>query len=216
MQEPLNKNYGQFLQDLLSIENPEVCFTINNKAFTRATLKDIVPIIDRLISDYPDYIILNIGIPDASTRDIPKWFSDYITYKPQKILSKLLAAFYNIIIKPRRSLFVKLRGSKAWINEKKFQKLYRIVIEYIIKETNAKIIIIPINTPSDRVENQLPGTKINVKKYNKIINKISSDYKLKQIDISDINGEVYYPDGIHYSSEGHKVISRKIAKLISQ
>ncbi len=215
MKEPMNKNYGQYLQDKLSETDSNTCFTISNKAFTRATLKDIFPRIDELISDYPDYIVLNIGIPDASTRDVPKWFSDIITFKSQKSISILLATVYNIIVKPKRSIFVKLRGKNSWVNKKQFKNLYKILIEYIIKETNSKIIIIPINTPSDRVEKQLPGTKKNVEIYNKIINKLSSEFDIKKVDISDIDGVKYYPDGIHYSTEGHKIISNKIANIIS-
>ncbi len=214
MQKPFNKNYGQYLIEKLSEKYSNICFSVNNHAFTRATLKDIIPRIDELISDYPDYIILNIGIPDASNRDIPKWISDYMTFKSHKKISAFFSFFINKIVKPRRSFFVKLRGKKPWVNSSNFDKLYRNVLEYITKETNANIILIPINTPSDRIEKQLPGTKNNVEKYNKIISKLLDDYQANILDIKDIDGGKFYPDGIHYSTEGHKIISEKIANLI--
>ena len=213
--EPNNKNYGQFLLSKLSEKNENVYFTINNKAFTRAILKDIFLKIDELISDYPDYFILNIGIPDASTREIPLYISNFITYKNHLKFSVFIQLIYNFLIKPNIKFFVKIRGKRTWVNKKQFKNLYEKTINYIIKETNAKIIIIPINPPSKRIEDKLPGTIKNVVIYNKIISDLAEKYNINMVNINDLEPTQNFPDGIHYSVDGHKEISNRISEFIN-
>jgi len=209
-----NKNYGQLLLEKLSKKYSDYCIYVNNKAFTRATLKDIYPKIDDVISDYPNYIILNIGIPDVSTREIPRFISNLLTYKPHYKIVLLMQFLYNLIIKPNIKFFVLIRGKRPWVSKNKFEKLYTKLVVYIQKETNAKIIIIPINKPSQRIENILPGTIKNVVDYNVIIEKIAHKYKIDLLNIEDMEQEELFPDGIHYSLKGHEIISSKIIDLI--
>jgi len=213
--EPNNKNYGQVLLSNLSEKNENTCFTVNNKAFTRATLKDIFPKVDELISDYPDYFILNIGIPDASTREIPRYISNFITYKTHLKLSVFIQLLYNFLIKPNIKFFVKIRGKRTWVNEKQFENLYEKLLNYIVKETNAKIIIVPINPPSKRIEDKLPGTIENVVVYNKIISDLADKYNIKMVNINNLESTQNFPDGIHYSVDGHKEISNRISEFIN-
>lgn len=209
-----NKNYGQLLLEKLSNKYSDYSIQVNNKAFTRATLKDIYPKKDDVISDYPDYIIINIGIPDVSTREIPMFVSNILTYKSHYKIALLMNYMHNKIVKPNRRFFVILRGKKSWISKKQFEKLYTKLVVYIQKETNAKIIILPINLPSQRIENILPGTTNNVIQYNETIKSISQKFKIDLINIDDLDQEKHYPDGIHYSTEGHDIISSKITELI--
>ena len=209
-----NKNYGQLLLEKLSTKYSDNCISVNNKAFTRATLKDIFPVLDNAISDYPNYIILNIGIPDVSTREIPQYISNLLTYQSQKKHVLLMQFVYNKIIKPNIRFFVLLRGKKAWLSKTQFEKLYTKLVTYIQKDTDAKIIIIPINKPSQRIEDVLPGTIKNTVEYNKIISSIALKNNIELINIEEMDQEKHFPDGIHYSLEGHDIISNKILKII--
>ncbi len=211
-----NKNYGQILSESLSEKYDNHCISIVNRGLTRATVKDIYPHkMDNFISDYPDYFILNIGIPDASTREMPRFISNLLTYKSNLQFVIILHFLYSKLIQPYIKFFVLLRGKRTWVNEKEFEKIYGKIIEYIQKETNANIIILPINNPSQRIENKLPGTIKNVKRYNEIIKDLSQKYNTSIVDISDLEQTEHFPDGVHYSIEGHKIISNKILDFIN-
>lgn len=213
---PNNKNYGIILEELLQKEYLDQFILVRNMAFSRATIENVIQKYDEFVASMPNYFIINIGVSDASTREIPYWFAEIINNSKQSWYKTLFTAFHHYCIKPNRSFFVKVRGKKSWITQKKFGKYYKELILFLQKETNARIITVPINPANTRVEKAVPGSSENYKKYNKIIRRISDECEVIYLELDDLNPEVHYPDGIHYSLQGNKLVAEKLFDLIEQ
>lgn len=213
---PNNKNYGLLLETLLQKEHPEQIIMITNMGFSRATITNIIQKYDEYIASMPNYFIINIGVSDASTREIPYWFAEILNNPKQSWVKTIFAAFHHYCIKPNRRVFVKLRGKKSWISQKKFRKYYKELILLLRKETNARIITVPINPTNDRVEKTVPGSSENYIKYNEIIRRVADECKEIYLDLDNLNPEVHYPDGIHYSLQGNKLVAEKLFDIIEK
>ncbi|MEA2096431.1 MAG: GDSL-type esterase/lipase family protein [Candidatus Cloacimonadota bacterium] len=213
---PNNKNYGLLLEELLQKRHPEQIIMITNMGFSRATITNIIHKYDEYIASMPDYFIINIGVSDASTREIPYWFAEIINNSKQSWYKTLITAFHHYCIKPNRSFFVKVRGKKSWITQKKFGKYYKELILFLQKETNARIIAVPINPANDRVEKAVPGSSENYKKFNSVIRSITDECNGIYLELDDLNSEVHYPDGIHYSLQGNRLVAEKLFDLIEK
>ena len=163
-----------------------------------------------------NFFIVNFGVVDASTREIPLWFYRLAQSKNDRLLNKLSNAIYrNILIKVRPCL-VKLRGKRSWISKKRFEKYFDFLVDRLLKETNARIISLPINLANNRVEKALPGSLKKHKEYNKIIREKTLQRKQNFVDLSFLNSEEHYPDGVHFSAAGHKLAADEIFKVIKE
>ena len=214
LKNPENKNYGQILEEILQEKFPDKIVTVTNKGFGRATISDILLRLDNIINSFPNYYILNIGVPDASTREIPYWFANILNKKSDFFLKTILGSIHSRIIKKYSAFFVKLRGKRTWIPIKKFEKLYIYLVKTLIKETNAKIITMSINIANERVEKAIPGSRESFIKYNETIEKISDKHNLPYLNLDELNCETDYPDGIHFSAKGSKIVAHKLSQLI--
>jgi lysophospholipase L1-like esterase len=110
---------------------------------------------------------------------------------------------------------VRLRAKRNWIPKKKFRRLFENLITTLSKETNARIIVLPINLADDRIEKVLPGTRDNHFKYNEIMYSVLNKYP-NHFFIDDLNltSDEDYPDGVHFSAKGHEIIANRIFNII--
>lgn len=209
-----NKNYAILLEELLESTNANTFAVINNTSFTRATIIDLIKNTDNYLNDFSDYYILNIGIPDASTREIPFWFANIINQSNHSIFVWLFKKLHSEIFAKKRALFVKLRGKRTWVKESLFKRKYEELVKLLMKETNAKIIAMSISLPNERIEKAIPGTYENCIKYNKIIEEICQKNNIVYLNLDFLEPENHYPDGIHYSQMGHEIVANKIFEQI--
>ncbi|MDP8268058.1 MAG: GDSL-type esterase/lipase family protein [Candidatus Tenebribacter davisii] len=213
---PDNKNYGLLLEEFLQNQHPDQIVMVNNMGFSRATIINVIQNYDEYIASMPDYFIINIGVSDATTREIPYWFAEILNNPKQSWYKPLFSAFHHYCIKPHRSCFVKLRGKQSWITKKRFRKYYKELILLLQKETNARIIVIPINLANDRIERIVPGSKENYNQYNRIIKSIANESDCIYLKLDELNSKEHYPDGIHYSLEGNKLVAKKLFDLLER
>lgn len=211
---PQNRNYGMILENLLDRKYPETCNLVKNFGFSRATILEIVEKLENYIVTFPDYFILNIGVPDASTREIPYWFAQIINKQNDSLLKKVFSVFHAKFIKKHNAFFVKLRGKKTWVSSKKFKSDYNHILSKIKKETNARVICLAISPTNSRVESKIPGSTLKYQSYNKIIEKLASKFDADFIDFDDLLSEKCFPDGIHFSGEGHRIVAERIFNVI--
>ncbi len=211
------KNYAAYLQDALSKINREEDVELINTAFSRATVYDIHRVLSSEIAKTnPDLFIINLGVCDASTREIPYWFAEILNAKKETPIKKIFTGIHHLVFKKNRAFFVRLRGKKPWISLKQFDSGYRIIIDEIRKNSNAHVICLPINPPDERVESILPGSAKNYVKYNSIIKQICKDYNLVWINLDHLNSLDHFPDGAHYSDLGHQLVSKAILNKIKE
>lgn len=210
---PNNKNYGALLEESLS---DDYQVTVVNKAFGRATVIDISERMDSYINEFPDFYILNIGVCDATTRPVSRFYGDIINNPKSSFLKTVLSSVYYRIIKPHSSFFVKFRGYKSWVSKKKFRIRFENIVSELTKDTNAEMIILSINKGIDRVENIVPRSRENYLAYNSIIKDISNKYGHIYLDTTDMDDKEYYPDGTHYNLSGNKEIASRLTKIIKE
>ena len=206
---PENKNYFQLLQD--EVGNNDLFY---NLACGAQTVKDIYKEIDNYIRIFPSYYIINLGVVDSSTREVPLWFYRLSTKKSLNPFFVFWSLFYRSIIAKFRIVLVKLRGKTSWISENKFENYFELILQSLLKETNAKIIILSINEANERIESQLPGSLKKHKAYNKIMNKLADKYNQDYLNTNKLIGLEDYPDGVHFSITGHKKIAKKLSSII--
>ncbi|HAF31116.1 MAG TPA: hypothetical protein DCG75_18925 [Bacteroidales bacterium] len=211
---PLNKNYGQHLEEIIHSHSPDRSIFIHNKAQGATTIYNTIVKIDELIQTFPDFFIVNLGVVDASTREIPLWFYRLASNKRDRLIYNIPEFLYRNIIIKFRPILVKLRFKRSWISFKEYKRYFEILIKSLIKETNAKIIVLPINLANTRVEKALPGSLKKHIQYNNIMKSIALENDQEFIDLSFLETEKHFPDGIHYSTIGHKIVADEISKII--
>jgi len=89
------------------------------------------------------------------------------------------------------------------------------LIDKLLRETNAEIIGLSINLANERVERALPGSLSKHEQYNSIIRQCLDRSRCKFLDLTDLKPDPHYPDGVHYSAEGHGIVADRILRLIT-
>lgn len=214
VKQPDNKNYTGFLEEKWVDTEKSKQLAVLNLAKGATTVYNTIQNLDDFIRTFPNYFIINLGVVDASNREIPLWFYRLASSKKDTLLVKLANIIYREIIIKFRPLLVRLRFKRAWISKKKFEKYYTLLVGELLKETNAKIIVIPINIGSDRIEKQLPGTQKRHQEYNAVMQNVADKFEQRVLDITDLSSDRHYSDGVHYNAVGHKIIADKISKII--
>jgi lysophospholipase L1-like esterase len=209
-----SKNYGQIIEKTLNERKQDGIIQVNNLAFTRATMYDLHKVYPQIINNFGNLYIINIGTSDAASREIPRWFADFLFSNKRNVFNKIMKGFHHYFIKPQRKLFVKLRGKRAWTSAKVFKQEYSKLIYEIQHNTNGKVICISNNLPNERIEKEVPGSYKNYQKFNTIIQSICKDKGATYINLDDLIAEKHYPDGTHFSEEGNKEIANRLLKII--
>jgi len=212
---PGNLNYFSLLSDAEFNKNSRTRnLNVLNLARGGNTIKSAFKDFDSYIRSFPDLFILNFGVVDASTREVPKWFFDMYNSTGQYWYNNLSRWVYNAIIKKIRRPLVYLRGKRPWVGRKKYEFLYNLMIERLLKETNAIIIGLPINTADERIEKALPGSRRNHLNYNQVMENALDRERCYFINLQEGLTADDRPDGIHYSKSGHEKVARRIIDLI--
>lgn len=203
---PDNRNYHTLLSD--------ADFEVENLAKGGNTIKSAFKDLDTYIGSFPDVFILNFGVVDASTREVPRWFFNLYNSTGQYWYNRFSRWIYNGLIKKARKPLVVLRGKRSWVGKKTYKRLYSLMTERLLKETNAIVIGLSINSADDRVEKALPGSRKNHLAYNQIMKDVLNQERCYFIHVQDDLTAIDYPDGVHYSKSGHKIVAKKISDLI--
>ena len=170
---------------------------------------------EKFIQTKPDFFIINLGCVDAPPREIPLWYSDIIFKRKNLNFFKLANFIYLYIIKKFfRRILILIRFNKSWVNKENFQINIKNIISTLKDSCESKLIFIGINKGNQRIEKSLPGILERYKAYNKILEKVSIMEGTAFVDVSDLESDKYFPDGIHYNVEGHKIIAQRLYQCI--
>lgn len=160
----------------------------------------------------PDIIILQIGIVDCSPRLYRRsGFSAILL----KILPKILASFYIIILK-------RVRGRKAnnvWVNINQFKSNLNNYIERC-KENNVRnLILIEICVPNGEFIRKSPRIIENVEKYNSVFHELAKKYKfirtLSPLDSRNYSFNIF-DDGYHPNPKGNFLVYKDLSHIIEE
>lgn len=209
---PGNLNYHQYLEARFENSNARVV----NLSYGATTIKNVTQKTDVYVREFPDVYIINLGVVDACSREVPLWFYRMATSKNDRCYNNFANLIYrNVIAKFRRPLTL-LRFKKPWVSVNKFKQHYSRFINDLLKETNAVIVILPINIANKRIEKQLPGSQKRQHKINAFIQTFTDKPNCFVANINDLVPDNHYPDGVHYSVTGHKIIADRIYAAITQ
>lgn len=212
---PENKTYSQLLEHALLAQG-YVGVQVENLCIGRSTVREVLEQGDNILRSFPDVYILNMGITDCSTRDIPLWFSNLIFSSRTSFLRNVAAAIHKFLIIPNRKFFVILRGKRSWYSPRRFKRYYTKLIKDLLKNTNSILILMKINVCTERVENELPGTRRNIVRFNRIIDELAeiAPERIQLIETDGLDPETDMPDGIHYSRKGHDKITKRLFHVV--
>lgn len=211
-----SQNYGQIIEKKLNEDKQDEIIQVKNLAFTRATVYDLHKVYPQIINNYGVLYIINIGSSDAATREVPRWFADFLFSNKRSFLIKAMKAFHLYVIKPNMRFLVKLRGKRAWTSAKVFRQEYTKLLYEIQHNTNGKVICLSINLPNERIEKKIPGTYKNYQKFNGIIESVCKEKDAIFLNLDDLKAEEHFPDGIHFSEQGNKVVSERLLDIIGK
>ena len=92
-------------------------------------------------------------------------------------------------------------------------------MKLIERDSKSKVIIFTISTTNQKMLSYLPNLNDLICETNELIKSINLNKNIKLIDIDRILYEydknIHMPDGFHYSEEIHKIIYKKIEKIIN-
>jgi lysophospholipase L1-like esterase len=217
VEHPENKNFTYLLRDEgFLAEKRSSPYFITNLSSGGATVRSVFNRLDNIIRTYPDVYIINLGVVDSSTREVPRWFFNIYNSSSQYWYNNLARVFYVTLIKRLRKPLVYLRGKSTWVGKRSFEKLYGMLIERLSKETNAVIIGVSINIANDRVEKELPCSRRNHIFYNEIIKSCLDRQNCLYLDLTDLDSETHYPDGVHFSKIGHEVVADRLIETLEK
>ena len=211
---PTNQNYSVLLQGLLENDLDNFYIQVDNKAKGALLIRDVLCCTDMLVREFPQYYILNFGVVDASTREVPYWFYQYTNKIVKNKFEYFFSGLHAHLFMKHRPFFVNLRRRKSWVSENDFVKYFALLISTLLKETNARIISLPINPANERVEKLLPGSRKKHLRYNEHIKNITIKHSQLFMDTNTFINQQDYPDGVHYSHSGHQLIASKLRDLI--
>lgn len=188
---------------------------VDIRAHSGKTLSYVSRCPDQLYNSFPDVIILNFGIVEICSRSVGLGLYKYIYLKEKRTkVGFIMEAILEKIESTFRKLMVFLRFKRSWYSTNRFLRIYNELIDNIQKKSEAKIICLGINTPSERVEKQASGTLKRVELVNHALELICNDKNnVWFIGTTDISPELI-PDGIHFDNLGHQIIYDRIKRKI--
>lgn len=170
---------------------------------------------DLIYKHNADILILNFGIVELSSRSTNRKFYEYLNYyTPKKKWNRKMQKIFLFLENRFRTVLVNLRGRNSWYNKNLFFKDYIKLIADIKNKSNSHLIVLGINAPDKRIEDQLPGTKKRVDYVNMKLKLGVENLGAQFVEVNSLTKHDNRPDGIHYDSEGHKIIAKEIIHLI--
>jgi len=208
-----NKVYSEILTDLLNENGRE--WHLHNNCRSRLLSTELLDFRDLLAAQNPDVVIINVGAVDAPNREIPKWYSDILFRRKWLNLYGVATGLYQGLIRPyfRRPL-VSIRMKSPWVGINRFEKSLVDFLKFVEKDLKSKVIILGINSGSERIERELPGSLLRYKEYNQKLKEVSNNFNCTFVDMSELAPEEYFPDGVHYNVEGHRWCAKQIFNSI--
>jgi lysophospholipase L1-like esterase len=97
-----------------------------------------------------------------------------------------------------------------WLSTERFIEVLSAVVQVVQKETGAAVIVVGITPCSERVERQLKGSGEAIREANERMLRLCARMgpRVSYLDpgsfLTPDNYEAMVPDGIHFSSEGHR------------
>ncbi|MFK7785479.1 MAG: hypothetical protein AB8B56_10200 [Crocinitomicaceae bacterium] len=208
-----NDGEGENYMDLL---RKDESFFVENFCFSGNMIGAVSRNTDKILQKQADVIILQYGVVELSSRSTSRRMYDYLHYKTKMTRSGKFVQTIGLFLESKlRKPLVLLRFKRSWYHPERFIFELNQTISSLTKDSSATIICLGINTPSDRVEKHLPGTKKRIAQVHAKMSAICDEFDQSHfVGVHDLD-PAFVPDGIHYNFEGHSEIHKRILEIIS-
>jgi len=170
--------------------------------------------IDEVLAADGDVYVINLGVVDSCSREIPYWLYKIFTRKSRSRLTSSLNFFYQNFIARLRPLLVVMRWYTPWVGEDRFTRNIDFIVSTIKANLNADVILVGINSPSMRVEKALPRSTHRVANFNEALKNLAHKHKVCYISTDDFDIAEHYPDGVHFNDLGHALLASRLVEAI--
>jgi len=172
--------------------------------------------IDSYLIHHPDVVILNFGINELCSRSMSLGLYKYLYFKTKRSnVGHFIEGGIKYFESKFRSTLVNLRFRRSWYRFKRFERAHDELLDNLLKYSKAHIICIGVNVPSQRIEEQLPGSVKRVEKWNKRLNSKYKELNRVSILLTDDIDRGNIPDGIHFDKVGHEILYNRILRIIN-
>ncbi len=181
---------------------------------------DIEDAVDRFAVDLlplsPATIIVHLGVNESASRLLPRrvWRGIYGGPMGGSAKLGLTRRGLALVDSAGRRVFTRVH-SRAWFTEHEFEQKLMEFLGLIAKELYARVILVGVAAPSDRVEQQLRGSRLRAEHFNDILQQAAVSKGAHYISVADLPaGGGMTPDGIHFSAEGHRLLAQRLMEVL--
>lgn len=216
--------YGEQLAPILADAGVPALVTHAGRWF--GMVHEFVPRYERDVRDpFPDVLVINFGFIECQSGLLPGRIVRHFTTW-ERTSRRGAGAYRRRIADPLWRVLRSYQRTAARIDRHRthrlrparFQADLRRIIDLVRKECGSLVLLIDIDPAGDRVEHWLPGTRDRVRRYNALLATVADGY---DDDVRLVNAAAtlsdplsQLPDGIHRTSEGHRLTAQLIADEI--
>jgi lysophospholipase L1-like esterase len=169
----------------------------------------------QLLPIAPDVVVLHLGVNESVSRFLPRRLWRVVYGGGDRVTSPGLVRrammLLDAAMRPVMTRFL----PRAWFGAHEFERLTDEFLVNVRKEFAARIVVVGITRPSDRVEKQLRGSISRVRDFNAALARSAAAAGATFIDVDAIaDRDDLHPDGIHFSAAGHAWLAERLAGAI--
>lgn len=189
---------------------------------------------DDVVAIMPDVVVLQFGVVEVCLRRSVRWIHNYpiINYYNNTHLGRRyvpiksrwrwthwLCAWLNKAISVTAT---KIGVQWQWISNERFIEAIEFLVRLLLKETRATVLVMGISPLSRRVERLLNGSSECIQAANHALADSCTALgpRVYFVDVERLIGdervEELVPDGVHFSADGHKLVSGLLSVLFER
>lgn len=176
---------------------------------------------EEVLSFGPQQVVLCFGINECCPRMLPRslWTLLNQTDPTRGSLGRALARWASGALARVTPGVIRTLGLRGWMAPETFGALVDQLIRRVDKELKARVFVLGVTEPSDRVERALPGAKQGAHRFNEMLRVVTSRHSelCTFVDVSGLvaaGHDAFAPDGIHWNLQGHRQVAGLLTDLL--
>jgi len=187
-----------------------------------------------VLTFFPDVVILHYGIVEATNRRTFRWTNNraIVNYYTNRLFARTFTfdtlpnrvchLFFRAFNSGMRRLATRLGVQWQWLPTPRFLVVLKAILEQIMKETHAVIIVIGVAPCFDHDDNMTQSTLKNILHLNEGMRAVCAQYpnRVRYLDpgsfVRECDMSALVPDAVHFSAEGHRRLADAVLHLLEE
>jgi len=209
------KAFPRLLEELLNERSNEF-WMVESLSRIAGMVSDADQYLSHLVANPPDVILLHYGHVEAVPRRQPRsvWLRSHL-YKPGESERRRRL---NVVGRKYSGARRRLGYWVQWLPQDDFRRRMSELIEYLQKETGARILVLEANPGDERLESIAPDVRAAVASYNEILRAVTAEHGVELVELSEASGGrpvvELTPDGTHFDAAAHLAVAAALARRI--